>query len=225
MGDPDGVMLRPMRRILIAAGALITAGAIAFALARPEPKGHPTAPPSVASTAGRTEEPKPAVSTAAARPAAPTAAPPAASAAAAVPSESGSTPSNDLLALEDQALRRIDIAPVLESSGVDLGALTEQADGEDVLRHAAADELLTRAFMRDLFSLTVYPTGYPEAHALSEARDVAQGIIATLSPVARANALQRALAGSSDVPVPFFYPAGSGHDFDGHLRSELPPRN
>jgi len=54
---------------------------------------------------------------------------------------------------------------------------------------------------------------------------VAQGIIATLSPVARANALQRALAGSSDVPEPFFYPAGSGHDFDGHLRSELPPRN
>ena len=215
-----------MRRIALplAVGALIAAGVLAFALSPREI----AAPP--AGARGAKSDPAPGPDVRAMRPPAPTVAiavtlPPAAAPAPPAPS-SGQRPAgnNDLLALEDQALRRIDVAPVLESSGVDVRALAARPDGEDVLRHAAADELLTRALMRDLFSLTVYPYGYPEEHAQAEARDIAQGIIAKLSLEERANMLQRALAGSTDVPEPVFWSADSGHVFDGHFRNE-PARN
>ena len=209
-----------MRRIVLplAAGALVAAAALAFELspARAIPPRAPSATPSALQPA----PPVPAPAVAAALQQA-SAAP---SAALALQPREHRSGNNDLLALEDQALRRIDIAPVLESAGVDVHALAARPDGEDVLRHAAADELLTRAFMRDLFSFTVYPYGYPEDHAQAEARAVAQQIIAKLSPEDRASTLQRALAGSTDVPEPYFYPPDSGHVFDGHFRND-PARN
>ena len=126
----------------------------------------------------------------------------------------------ELRALEDQALRRIDVTPLLESAGIDVAKLRARPDGEDVLRHVAGDELLVRAFMRDLLSLTVYPYGYPEDRALADARSGAEKAVAKLSPEDRANTLARALQGPSDVPAPIFATPESGQVWDGHLRGE-----
>src|SRR5262249_62374088 len=48
----------------------------------------------------------------------------------------------ELIALEEAALRRIDVVPVLEAAGVDVHALKARADAADILRHVAADELM-----------------------------------------------------------------------------------
>jgi len=224
-GLRDGATIMPMRRIALplVVGALICTGVLAFALS-PREVAAPSAgaggsAPAPGAEVRPVRPPAPTVATAVTSPPAVAAGPPA------PPPGQRPAGNNDLLALEDQALRRIDVAPVLERAGVDVRALAARPDGEDVLRHAAADELLTRALMRDLFSLTVYPYGYPEDHAQAEARDIAQGIIAKLSAEDRANMLQRALAGYvTDVPEPYFWSADSGHVFDGHFRNE-PARN
>ncbi|HTO69273.1 MAG TPA: hypothetical protein VMR31_05375 [Myxococcota bacterium] len=126
----------------------------------------------------------------------------------------------ELRALEDQALRRIDVGPLLENAGIDVAKLRARPDGDDVLRHVAGDELLVRAFMRDLLSLTVYPYGYPEDRALADARSGAEKAVAKLSPEDRANTLARALEGPSDLPAPIYATRESGQVWDGHLRGE-----
>jgi type IV secretory pathway VirB10-like protein len=208
------------------AGALALAGAVAFALLETRVRDAANAPPPSVSAA----KPAPALTPGAtddvaapAAPAPPAPQPPVAKPAPVAEARASDAPraaSSDLLALEDQALRRIDIGPILASEGMDARELAARQGGEDVMRHMAGDELLTRAFMRDLFSTTVYPYGYPQDHAQSEARTVAAKIVAGLSPEDRASTLQRALAGSADVPTPFFYPPESGPAFDGHFRDE-----
>jgi hypothetical protein len=130
------------------------------------------------------------------------------------PSDSASRGEVDLVALEDEALRQIDVIPLLEAAGVDVARLRARPDAGDVLRHVAADELLTRAFMRELLSTTVYPYGYPRDTAMYDARSAADRMMAALSPEARAEALGRALAdGSSELPEPTFYSRDSGRTY------------
>jgi hypothetical protein len=121
---------------------------------------------------------------------------------------------NDLRALEDQALRQIDVVPILRAAGIDGDALEARPDGNDLLRHIAADELLTRSVMRDMLTNTIYPYGYPREQALADARAAADRMIAALNPEARATLLETALAdGSSADPEPTFYGPDSGRVF------------
>jgi hypothetical protein len=120
----------------------------------------------------------------------------------------------DLRALEDQALRQIDVVAILGAAGIDADALEARPDGDDVLRHIAADELLTRSVMRDMLTNTIYPYGYPREQALADARAAADRMIAAMSPEARAALLETALAdGSSAEPELAFYGPDSGRVF------------
>jgi hypothetical protein len=120
----------------------------------------------------------------------------------------------ELAALEDQALREVDAVSLLRDAGIDVDKLRKRPDADDFLRHVAADELLTRAFMRDLLSTTIYPYGYSRDQAMYDARVAADRLMAALSPEARAEALSRAVAdGSKDLPVPTFYGEGSGRTY------------
>lgn len=99
----------------------------------------------------------------------------------------------ELIALEERALRRVDVVALLEASGVDVRALRQRADADDVLRRLAADELLTQMFMRGLFALKVYPPDVPREAALREARARAEEIVAGLTSANRAEQLAREL--------------------------------
>jgi hypothetical protein len=121
---------------------------------------------------------------------------------------------NDLRALEDQALRQIDVMPLLRNAGIDPAALEARSDGNDILRHVAADELMTRSIMHDLLRNTVYPYGYPREQALADARATADRMVAAMIPEARADLLEEALGdGSSAEPEPTMYGADSGRTF------------
>ncbi|HTO69272.1 MAG TPA: hypothetical protein VMR31_05370 [Myxococcota bacterium] len=120
----------------------------------------------------------------------------------------------DLRALEDQALRQIDVVPILRAAGLDPTALEARPDGNDVLRHVAADELITRSIMHGILSGTIYPYGYPRAQALADARAAADRMMAAMTPEARVDELERALVdGSSAEPEPQFYGPDSGRVF------------
>ncbi|HTO52209.1 MAG TPA: hypothetical protein VMR50_02400 [Myxococcota bacterium] len=128
------------------------------------------------------------------------------------PRQQGETPAqNDLRALEDQALRQIDVMPILRAAGIDAAALEARSDGNDLLRHIAADELMTRSIMHDLLRNTIYPYGYSRDQALADARAAADRMVAAMIPEARADLLEQALTdGSSSEPEPTFYGADSG---------------
>jgi len=130
------------------------------------------------------------------------------------PSEDPSPEENELRALEDEALRQIDVVPILRAAGIDVQALQARPDGNDLMRHVAADELLTRSMMRDRFANTIYPHGYPRDQIMDDARGMSNRMVAALSREARIALLQTALAdGSSAEPEPTFYGPDSGRVF------------
>jgi len=140
------------------------------------------------------------------------------------PGKDSSLEENDLRALEDAALQQIDVGPLLRAAGIDAAALQARPDGNDILRHVAADELLTRSMMRDLFAGTIYPYGYPRDRALDDARSAANRMVAALSVEARIQLLETALRdGSSAEPEPSFYGAESGQTFAEGDRGDNPP--
>jgi hypothetical protein len=130
---------------------------------------------------------------------------------------------NELRGLEEEALRQIDVIPLLRAAGLDIDRLDARPDANDVLRHVAADELMTRSMMHDLLSSTIYPYGYPRDRALNDARDAANRMVAALSPEARIELLQTALVdGSSAEPEPTFYEKDSGRVFAEGERGDSP---
>jgi hypothetical protein len=132
----------------------------------------------------------------------------------------------DLRALEDQALRQIDVMPLLRAAGIDATALEARSDGNDMLRHIAADELMTRSIMHDLLRNTIYPYGYPREQALADARATADRMVAAMIPEARVGLLEEALAdGSSAEPEPTTYGADSGREFAAQGAEAIPPSN
>jgi hypothetical protein len=138
--------------------------------------------------------------------------------------DSASRTEAELVALEDQALRRVDVLPLLEAAGIDVAALRARPDAEDILRHVAGDEVLTRARMRDFFSTTVYPYGYPVDHALREARTAAESTVAQLSGQARVESLAADLeADSTELPEPELYPKESGRIYVDPSQPEAKP--
>jgi hypothetical protein len=182
-----------------AAGALVTLGALgAVLLARtPGPEAPPSPAPTPTSVASEAPSPPPRE---------------AESLAPAPPAKAGPEPAEPradaaLVALEDQALRRIDVVAVLEREGIDSRELRARPDGEDLVRHLAADELLTLLFMRQLFSQRVYPPDYPRAAALAECRAVAEGVVAELTPEDRVKYLAAELAlPAAPPPSPVYVP-------------------
>jgi hypothetical protein len=207
--------------------AATAAVAVAFALERgPKPGARQIAQQE--SAAPRAREVPPARALEAEVPerdlAAPAKSAPIAPSAPAPAPEAATREQNDLRALEDQALRQIDVAPILRAAGIDGAALAARPDGNDTLRHIAADELLTRSIMRDLLSNTIYPYGYPREQALADARAAADRMMAAMIPEARADLLEQALAdGSSAEPEPAFYGPDSGRVFAAEERGESPP--
>jgi len=202
-----------MSRLALGAGGFLVAAAIAagWYLASRTPEPAPRAPDLAPVSAARIQVvpavPAPALSPGLAldrrveRP----------SAAAQVAPSAASPADVKLVALEEEALRRIDVVPVLEAAGVDVHALRARPDAADILRHVAADELLTRAYMREYFSTVIYPHGYPTDTALRDARNHAETMIAQLNTEARVESLEHDLeADTVDVPAPEVYPESSG---------------
>jgi len=199
-----------MFRRLLSAGvaiAILAAGAVWLALRdrSPEPAGRPAvAAPSEATikVIVRPQEPE-------TEP--PRGATVSAPTVTVAPSEPLSQTDIELIALEEQAQRRIDVVPLLEGAGIDLKTLQERPDGQDVLRHIAADELLTRGYMREYFSTVTYPHGYPIESAERDARAHAESMIAQLVGNARVESLEQELeADSADLPEPTVYSEDSG---------------
>ena len=207
-----------MRRLVIAVGSSVLACASAYAL-------WPRSAPAIASRA----HPK-AVAVSAAPALLPEAAAapsiastPKANASPAKPDNDASREENDLRALEEEALRQIDVVPLLRAAGVDIDRLQARPDANDVLRHVAADELMTRSMMHGLLTSTIYPYGYPRDRALNDARDAANRMVAALSQEARIDLLQSALVdGSSAEPEPTFYEKDSGRVFAEGERGDSP---
>src|SRR5258706_1970925 len=113
----------------------------------------------------------------------------------------------ELIALEDKALRRIDVVALLDAAGIDPRELQRRADADDLLRHLAGDELLVRLYMRLQFALRVYPPDQPREAALRDARAKAEEVVAGLGAAERASHLADALA-SPEGPAPEpVYPA------------------
>jgi hypothetical protein len=125
-------------------------------------------------------------------------------------SKNGAGPSQaelELIRLEEEALRRIDVVPVLEAAGVDVKALRARLDAAEVMRHAAADEVLTRGYMRDYFASQSYPYGYPVERAMHDARASAEAQVAELDISARVLSLGKELENdTNDVPEPAVHP-------------------
>ena len=194
-----------MRRLLLvlAAGALAAAVALGLALIARRSPTEPRVTAAPAPTRERISAPPPPGSPpsaalqpdlAASRPA-PSAVP------NATPSPPGASRADaELVALEERALRRIDVIPLLEASGVDMSALRQRADADDVMRRVAADELLTRKYMRLYFSLHAFSPGVPRDVALHDARVVAEQAVAELDPAERARQLALELAEPESPP-------------------------
>ncbi|HXZ84593.1 MAG TPA: hypothetical protein VEI82_03790 [Myxococcota bacterium] len=141
------------------------------------------------------------------------------------PREDASPEENELRALEDQALRQIDPIPLLRTAGIDVQGLEARPDGNDILRHVAADELLTRSIMRDRLASSIYPYGYPRERVLEDTRAIANRMVAALSREARIALLETALVdGSSAEPEPVFYGADSGRVFAEGARGDAAPQ-
>lgn len=179
-------------RVLFAAGALVTLGALAVSWCARAPRSAAPAP--APSPSGVAPEVKPNL---------PAPAPPVTPAPEPKPPPAAAPSRADaqLIALEDKALRRIDVVALLEQHGIDPRELGRRPDADDLLRHLAADELLTRLLMRQIFALRVYPTDYPREAALSEARTAAETAVADMSPGDRVKYLTDELA-SPDAPPP-----------------------
>jgi hypothetical protein len=116
--------------------------------------------------------------------------------------------SAEIAALEERALRRIDVVPLLESSGVDVAALRRRPDADEVMRHVAGDELLTRMYMRQMFSVAVYPPEVPRETALANARSVAEDLVSRLGADERAGLLAHELAQPEAPPPEPVFSAG-----------------
>jgi hypothetical protein len=130
------------------------------------------------------------------------------------PNSTGSAPSRaetELIALEEEALRRIDVTPVLEDAGVDVSALKRRPDAAEILRHVAGDEVLARGYMRRHFGAQVYPYGYPVEQAVRDARLAAENQVAQLNTRARIESLTEELDRDEvGIPEPEVYPESSG---------------
>lgn len=139
---------------------------------------------------------------------------PARSALAARPAPERPAPSRveaELIALEERARRRIDVIPILEAAGIDVRALQARPDADDVMRKVAADEVLTRGFMRDTFESTIYPYGLPADQVARDARGSAVSAMAALTLEDRIATLERELdRPNNDEPEPRFYGPESG---------------
>ncbi|HTO05713.1 MAG TPA: hypothetical protein VMR86_01545 [Myxococcota bacterium] len=124
----------------------------------------------------------------------------------------GASPAEiQLIGLEEEALRRIDVEAVLEAAGVDVHALKARPDAAEILRHVAADELMTRSYMRDYFNDTTFPYGYPTENATRDARAHAEGMIAQLTVEGRVESLTHDLESDDvEMPEPKVYPESSG---------------
>ena len=193
-------------RIAFAAGALVIAGALAAAwIARAPVDRAPR--PAPASPNGVAREP-------ASEAGAPAPIPSARESAAAqrpLPAPrrgaADSRADAELIALEDKALRRIDVVALLDAAGIDPRELQRRPDADDVLRHLAGDELLVRLYMRLQFGLRVYPPDQPREAALRDARAKAEDVVAGLSAAERARYLADALAVPEGPPPEPLYPA------------------
>jgi hypothetical protein len=108
--------------------------------------------------------------------------------------------SAEIAALEERALRRIDVVPLLESSGVDVAALRRRPDADEVMRHVAGDELM--------FSVAVYPPEVPRETALANARSVAEDLVSRLGADERAGLLAHELAQPEAPPPEPVFSAG-----------------
>jgi hypothetical protein len=178
--------MRRLRFVLVA--ALVIAGALAAVwLGRAPERPAPVSPPS---PIGVASEPAPDLQ------AAPPGIPPRANAEPSSPprGDAASREDVELIALEEAALRRIDVVAVVEAAGIDPRELQRRPDADDVLRHLAGDELLARLYMRLQFGLRVYPADQPRAEVIRDARAKAEELVAALSPEQRAKQLANALA-------------------------------
>ena len=213
-----------MRRasLVFVGAALLMAAALTFAFVRspshePESAFPAAAPRAAPATADRSvpapavaARPAPAPAAAPAPPSAPRLQPPADPEALRVESE--------LVALEEEALRRLDVVPILEEAGIDVRQLRARPDGEAVMRHVAGDEVLLRATEREMFSTTIYPAGYSKEQAVNDVRETALRMVSALTPEGRAAALASELDMRRTVerPQPEFHPDGSGRVYDAH---------
>jgi len=202
-----------VRSFSIACAVGLAALAVAV-YAVPERAAQPPAP---GPAPGRRESAVPSVQALPAPPPAfvpaPVAAPPR-SALAARPAPERPAPSRveaELIALEERARRRIDVIPILEAAGIDVRALQARPDADDVMRKVAADEVLTRGFMRDTFESTIYPYGLPADQVARDARGSAVSAMAALTLEDRIATLERELdRPNNDEPEPRFYGPESG---------------
>jgi hypothetical protein len=180
-------------RLAFAAGALVTAGALFSVWLARAPQRSVSATPATPSPIGVVPEPP-----GAELPVTPSAPPhePAANAppAAKTPPDHAPRPDATLAALEERALRRVDVAAVLESAGVDRRALERRPDADDFVRRLAADELLIQRFMRQLFTQQVYEPSYPRDAALGQARSAAKEVLEGMTPAERIRQLEEELA-------------------------------
>jgi hypothetical protein len=191
-------------RLAFAAGALMSAGALAVLWLARAPESRP--PASLPSPNGVAPEAAPPPQPEAPAPIAPPRAnaPPPSPAPAAAASRADA----DLIALEEKALRRLDVVALLEAAGIDPRELQRRPDADDVLRHLAGDELLARVYMRLMSGFGGYTQEPPRGEALREARANAEEVIARLSPAERAKYLATALAKPEG---PLFEPHYSSH--------------
>ncbi|MFI5317589.1 MAG: hypothetical protein ACHQ6T_17945, partial [Myxococcota bacterium] len=156
-------------RLALGACALVAAGALAIALvAGPEPRSrdapsHAAVPAPIRAAAVNVERVRASAPPAEAGPE--TRVTGRASAARGA-TRSASQTEIELAALESEALRQIDVIPLLEAAGVDVARLRARPDADEVMRHVAADELLTRQLMRDQLASSIYPYGYPRDQAI-----------------------------------------------------------
>ncbi len=195
-------------RIALAAGALVIAGALAAAwIARAPQDRAPSPVPAPESQNGGAREPAKKAEAPAPFQSAPESATPPRSPIAAPRGGADSRADAELIALEDNALRRIDVVALLDAAGIDPRELQRRPDADDVLRHLAGDELLVRLYMRLQFGLRVYPPDQPREAALRDARAKAEDVVAGLSAAERARYLADALAVPEGPPPEPLYPA------------------
>ena len=217
-----------MRRThaMFGVAVLLLAASLTFALLRSPPAVSESAP---AATAPAPAAPRPPAPPSAPAPAltgvpAPVRPPaPAAATRATAPEAKPEDPEatrieTELAALEAEALRRLDVGPVLEAAGIDVRELRARPDGEEILRHVAGDEVLLRSTEREIFATTIYPEGYPREQAENDVREVALRMVSALTPEGRAAALAGELdmRRSVEAPEPAFHPEGSGRVYDAH---------